>query len=101
MAEHHDQDEGYQGPATLAVGGAEVDVEVTLRGQFQPIDGRYRWYGRLALNDELNAIAQGKKVSAVLRTPSGEAAGEVSDPDTWGRYRIMGAGPPPFPIATP
>lgn len=99
MAEHHDQDEGYQGPATLAIGETEVDVEVTLRGQFQPIDGRYRWYGRLAVSDELHAIAGGTKVSAVLRTPQGEAAGEVYDPDTWGRYRILGAGAPPF--ATP
>ena len=41
--------EGYTGPATLVVGGAEFAVEVDLRGHFQPIDGYYHWYGRIAV----------------------------------------------------
>ncbi|MQA25939.1 MAG: DUF4873 domain-containing protein [Micromonosporaceae bacterium] len=91
----HDQ-EGYQGAATLRVGEAELDVEVTLRGQFQPIDGLYHWYGRVRAVDRLDAIAGGRKTAVRLRTREGEATGELSDPDPWGRYRIMGTSRPPF-----
>jgi hypothetical protein len=36
----------------------------------------------------------------VLRTPQGEATGEVSDPDPWRRYRITGVSTPPFAVPT-
>ncbi len=39
--------DGYEGTAVLEVGGARFDVQVRLRGHFQPIDGRYHWYGRI------------------------------------------------------
>jgi hypothetical protein len=89
-----DEEEGYAGPATLIVGGAELAVEVVLRGQFEPIDGHYHWYGRIGARDGLSVGA------AVLRTTLGEAEGQLSDPDPWGRYRITGTGRPPFPVAT-
>jgi len=46
----HDED-GYGGPATLVVDGVSLPVTVELRGYFQPIDGFYRWYGRVAVNE--------------------------------------------------
>ncbi|TDP93870.1 DUF4873 domain-containing protein [Labedaea rhizosphaerae] len=101
MTGHENQDDdGYAGPATLVVGERELTVEVDLRGHFQPIDGRYRWYGRLAGNDELTAIAGGRKTEATIRTPQGSADGELSDPDPWGRYRITGSSTPPFAVPT-
>ena len=63
----HDEDD-YRGPATLVADDREIPVEVVLRGHFQPIDGRFHWYGRLS----------------------------ASDP--WGRYRITGTGKPPFAV---
>jgi uncharacterized protein DUF4873 len=93
-------DGGYTGPATLLVADREVRVDVDLRGHFQPIDGRYHWYGRLAANAELDDIVAGRKRTAVLRTGDGEATGEVSDPDPWRRYRITGVSTPPFRIET-
>jgi len=94
-------DPGYTGPATLLVGvdGTEVtvEVEVDLRGSFQPIDGRFRWYGRVAADPELTGLVQGNRASATLRTPSGERPCELSEPDMWDRYRITGQGRPPFP----
>ena len=95
----HDED-GYAGTATLVVGDRELAVEVDLRGHFQPIDGRYHWYGRLAGNTDLTAIAGGRKTKATIRTPEGSADGELSDPDPWGRYRIMGSSTPPFAVPT-
>jgi Domain of unknown function (DUF4873) len=101
-AEH---DDGYTGPATLVLDDAEVSVTevpitVTLRGHFQPIDGYYHWYGRIAENAELNELVGGKRTAAVLRTPHGVADGRLSDPDPWQRYRITGRGTPPFPVGS-
>ncbi|CAM4093549.1 DUF4873 domain-containing protein [Kibdelosporangium persicum] len=94
MSDH--DEEGYTGPATLLVQDRELAVEVELRGYFQPIDGYYRWYGRIKANTELSALAGGKKTAVKVRTPQGEAAAELSDPDPWNRYRIMGTSRPPF-----
>jgi hypothetical protein len=91
-------DEGYRGPATLVVEGAEFAVRVDLRGHFQPIDGRYRWYGRVEAHEELTAALGGKKRPAEVRTRHGSATGELSDPDPWQRYRVMGTSRPPFPV---
>lgn len=98
MTTQHDHcDEGYDGPAELAVGDAgRLAVSVTLRGVFQPIDGRYHWYGRAQQSDELDDAA-GRGATAHLRTPHGSAEGRLSDRDPWGRYRVAGVGRPPFP----
>ncbi|RNM13680.1 DUF4873 domain-containing protein [Nocardioides pocheonensis] len=82
-------------PATsLETTGVAVTVDVTLRGHFEPIDGRYHWYGRLAADEALGRWQPGTTV--VLTTPHGSAAGRLSDLDPWGRYRISGTGRPPF-----
>ncbi|SDZ38827.1 protein of unknown function [Amycolatopsis xylanica] len=95
----HDED-GYSGAAVLVLDGAEYAVEVELRGHFQPIDGFYRWYGRIKADDRIAEIAGGKKKPAEIRIPEGSAFGEISDPDPWGRYRIMGTSTPPFHVPT-
>ncbi|MDQ6522099.1 DUF4873 domain-containing protein [Nocardioides sp. LHD-245] len=84
----------YDGPATLLVGGAEQPVDVTLRGAFQPLDGHFHWYGRIAASPALDAVRSGSPVT--LRTDHGEADGKVADVDTWGRLRVSGTGLPPF-----
>ena len=38
----------YAGPATIAAEDVRIEVEADLRGRFEPIDGRFHWYGRLA-----------------------------------------------------
>ena len=42
----------------------------------------------------LDPSASGATVT--LQTPYGEAAGRLSDVDTWGRFRVSGTGKPPF-----
>ena len=44
----HEPQEAYDGPATLVVDGTEHPIGVTLRGAFQPLDGHFHWYGRIA-----------------------------------------------------
>jgi hypothetical protein len=93
----------YVGPALVVsrLAGArtstteEVAVEVTLRGQFEPIDGRFHWYGRIAPNARLDETTR-PGTTVTVRTPHGSAAGRLSDVDPWGRFRISGTGRPPF-----
>jgi hypothetical protein len=98
-AHDHDED-GYTGPATLEVDGAEYDVHVTLLGHFEPLDGRFHWYGRVAVHAELHAALDGRKRPTRITTPVGAADGELSDVDPWGRYRIAGVSTPPFAVGS-
>ncbi|MBO0787307.1 MAG: DUF4873 domain-containing protein, partial [Actinobacteria bacterium] len=95
-ATHPASDDGYEGPATLTIGGSQLPVRVGLRGHFQPIDGRYHWYGRIAPDDAVAAAAGGGGKAAELSTPEGTAPCQVSDPDTWHRYRVTGVSTPPY-----
>lgn len=93
-----DDEDGYRGEAALVVDGVELTVTVTLRGNFEPVDGRYHWYGRIQPHADLTATVGVRKATGELRTPFGVAEGVLSDPDTWGRYRISGTSRPPFSV---
>jgi NAD(P)-dependent dehydrogenase (short-subunit alcohol dehydrogenase family) len=89
--------DGFSGPAQLRLGTSDLDVQANLRGQFDPIDGRYHWHGRLERHDGLTAAMAGQgRAAGVLTTPEGAAECEVSDPDPWQRYRVSGISTPPF-----
>jgi hypothetical protein len=95
MARPADAD-GYRGPAILRVGAAAFEVKADLRGKFEPIDGRYHWYGRLASSDVLASALPPGRVQGTLSTAGGTAPCEVGDPDPWLRYRVNGISRPPF-----
>ena len=95
----------YDGSAVVATGStagegetatdSTIEVEVHLRGHFEPLDGRFHWYGRIASSEPLaDLVRSGETV--VLTTPHGSAEGRLSDLDPWGRFRIAGTGRPPF-----
>ncbi len=86
---HHVPGEEYDGPARID----DVELDVRLRGHFQPIDGRFHWWGRLGRDADL-PHASGATVTLVL--PTGQAEGRLTDLDPWGRFRISGTGRPPF-----
>ena len=96
MDEHALPAEEYDGPAALSATDAEeVQVHVTLRGHFEPLDGRFHWYGRVAADDEVAArYPSGSTV--LVTTPHGRAEGRLSDLDPWGRFRLSGTGRPPY-----
>jgi hypothetical protein len=91
-------DDGYEGPATLVLDGRSFEITVRLGGRFQPLDGRYRWYGRVAADGELTAVVGDRTAQALLRTPEGTAEGRLGEADLWNRYRIEGTGLPPFRV---
>ncbi len=100
MTTPHPEDDGYAGPARLTVGGDQFQVEVELRGHFEPIDGQYHWYGRIASNEQLTARLAGTKATGNLATDHGTSQCVLSDPDLLHRYRITGRSTPPFPVET-
>ena len=88
--------DGYEGTAVVEVGGSRFDVQVRLWGHFQPIDGRYHWYGRISAHEGLDGALASGKASGVLTTPEGSAPCELSEPDPSRRYRVTGISTPPF-----
>lgn len=84
----------YAGPATVVADGHSVTVPARLTGRFEPIDGRFHWYGRLPASPDLDAIGAGARVE--VTTERGSATGRLSDPDPWGRLRVSGTGRPPY-----
>lgn len=100
MSEHEHQ-ALYVGTALLAPEAAEaaaeqgVEVAVSLRGAFSPLDGLFHWYGRLEAGADLGG-GDGGGARVRLTTPHGSATGRLSDRDPWGRWRVGGTGTPPF-----
>ena len=93
---NHGHGDGYAGPATLVTGRERFAVQVRLAGHFQPIDGRYHWYGRIEPHDGLHGLLRSGRAGGVLTTPERSAPCELSDPDPWQRYRVAGVSTPPF-----
>jgi hypothetical protein len=91
-------DDGYIGPAELINGDDLVAATVTLRGHFDPISGKYSWYGRVAASPEITALVEGGARRVRLRTPHAEVETMLSDVDPWGRPRVEGFGPAPFEV---
>src|SRR5262249_57054782 len=81
------------------IGRSRFDVRVRLRGHFQPIDGRYHWYGRVSAHEGLDAVLASGKAAGVLTTAEGSASCELSEPDPSRRYRVTGMSTPPFRTA--
>ena len=93
-------DDGYQGAGWVVTGERTIPVELYLSGRFEPIDGRYRWAGRIAPNDQVTALLSADR-SVTIRTADGEAAGNLTEPDPWGGCRVAGLGAPPFALPEP
>lgn len=91
-------DDGYDGPAHLVDGDAVIPVTVKLRGHFDPISGKYSWYGRVAASAEVAALVHGGSRKVRLRTPHAEVETALSDVDPWGRPRVQGFGDTPFEV---
>ncbi|MGV9612631.1 DUF4873 domain-containing protein [Nocardia xishanensis] len=91
----------YLGAATILAQGREIQVQVELRGYREPIDGIYRWFGRIRPNDDLAAaLGDEPRTKVTIRTEHGAREGYVGDPDPWRRFRITGKSSPPFPVPT-
>jgi hypothetical protein len=93
-------EDGYEGPAELLAGQQSVAVTVKLAGHFDPISGKYGWYGRVAAGEAVQGLLRAGVREVVLRTPHGDVATALTDVDPWGRPRVAGFGPAPFEVAS-
>jgi uncharacterized protein DUF4873 len=93
-------EDGYTGPAELVDGARVVQAVVVLRGHFDPVSGKYRWYGRVAASPDVSALLEAGGRGIRLRTPHGEVETSLSDVDPWGRPRVEGFGAAPFEVLT-
>jgi hypothetical protein len=97
-------DDGYSGAAVLTVDGREIPVQVLLDAKHEPVDGRLHWFGRLSFDradPELEQALAAVTGTVELRTGEHRAQARIGDVDPWGRYRVTGIGPPPFPLDEP
>jgi uncharacterized protein DUF4873 len=91
-------EDGYDGPGELLADDQVVAVTVALRGHFDPISGKYRWYGRVAAGPQVAALAASGARKVRLRTPHAEVETALTDVDPWGRPRVEGFGAAPFEV---
>lgn len=99
---HDHLDEQYRGAAGLVAEGRTLPVRVHLSGHFEPIDGTYRWAGRILPDDEVATLFTSGVREVAVRGPDGrEARGLLVERDPWGGCRVAGTGRPPFPVPDP
>jgi hypothetical protein len=102
VADQHDHDDGYTGPAVLSVDGREIPVHVQLDARHEPQDGRLHWFGRMRLQDADAATAlTAPDAALVLGVAGHRSPARVGDVDMWGRYRVTGVGTLPYPQEEP
>ena len=88
--------DAYRGPATLVAGEVRLAVRVALGGQFDPLAGEYRWFGRVDGPGEVAALLRSGQREVTLAIGERTATGTLREVDAWGGCRITGAGAPPF-----
>ena len=98
MNEQLPDEDGYEGLAEILDADTRIEVEVKLRGHFDPISGSYAWYGRVAASPAVAALVESGARTVVLRTPFASVPTALSDVDPWGRPRVEGFGPAPFEV---
>lgn len=96
------EDEYYEGPATLTADGVAYPVRIHLGGNIQPIDGHYRWYGRVTRDDAITGLHGAGVRDVTIRVPGGaDTAGRLAELDPLGNARVTGTGRPPHPMDDP
>ena len=87
-------DEVYDGPATINIGGDDHDARVRLTGHIDPIDGRYHWQGTVF--ESLPANSRQQPVS--LTVGDRIAPARITERTPWGSYSVAGVGAPPLTL---
>lgn len=88
----HEEPEGYDGEAALAVEGEPArTVRVVLGARFDPLAGSVVWSGRIP-------VAVPPRTRLELTTPHGSARAVAVESDPWGNTRVTGIDRPPFPV---
>ncbi|MCV7074840.1 DUF4873 domain-containing protein [Mycobacterium szulgai] len=85
---------GYDGTATLDLGGVRHAVRVRLTGHLDPIDGNYHWQGTVFVRLPLESLKHGR--AATLTVGEHSAPARIIEETPWGTHSVAGVGTPPY-----
>jgi Domain of unknown function (DUF4873) len=85
-----DDEETYDGVATLTIAGAPHSVRVRLKGHLDPIDGHYHWQGTVVSAIPDDALKQTR--AATLTVGDHSAPARIVEQTPWGTHSIAGVG---------
>lgn len=92
----------YDGKALLSLGDDAVTAFVVLTGHWEPLDGKYHWYGRVTGTVSVRAMKERAPRGAVEITVVGHepVPARLTEIDPHGNVRVEGTGMPPFELET-
>lgn len=94
-----EDDQTYDGAATLTLAGARFRVRVRLTGHLDPIDGNYHWQGTVF--DSLPETSLTHARAATLTIGGRSAPARITEQTPWGTHSVAGVGPPPYARSGP
>ncbi|MCC8926598.1 DUF4873 domain-containing protein [Rhodococcus sp. I2R] len=91
----------YRGRAVVTIHGRDIEVDVELKGRREPIDGVFRWFGRISENTALiEMVGDAPRIRVRIRTLHSARDAWLGDLDPWNRLRVTGKSTPPFEVPT-
>jgi cation diffusion facilitator CzcD-associated flavoprotein CzcO len=96
-----EDDETYDGAATLTIAGTRHPVRVRLTGHLDPIDGHYHWQGTVfsSLPEPLPDDAIKEARAATLTVGDRSAPARIIEQTPWGTHSVAGVGAPPYDLS--
>ncbi|WP_231996011.1 DUF4873 domain-containing protein [Mycobacterium sp. 852002-51163_SCH5372311] len=91
-----DDEQTYDGDATLTIADAAHPVRVRLRGHLDPIDGRYHWQGTVFSSIPENTLKRARATTITVGERSVPA--RIVEQTPWGTHSIAGVGAPPYEL---
>jgi cation diffusion facilitator CzcD-associated flavoprotein CzcO len=96
-----EDDDTYDGAATLEIAGTKHPVRVRLAGHMDPIDGHYHWQGTVFSSPSLplpdDALKQARTVTLTVGERSAPA--RIIEQTPWGTHSVTGVGAPPYALS--
>lgn len=87
-------DDTYDGAATLEIAGTRHPVQVRLHGHVDPIDGNYHWQGTVF--DRLPHDLLQRTREATVTVGQHSAPARIVEQTPWGGHSVAGVGAPPY-----
>lgn len=89
-----EDDQTYDGAATLTIAGTDHQVRVRLTGHLDPIDGHYHWQGTVFESLPEETLTQAR--AATLTVGERSAPARIIEQTPWGTHSVAGVGAPPY-----
>jgi hypothetical protein len=91
-----DDDDVYEGPATVGLPDGDDDVRARLSGHLAAIDGRYHWRGTVTAALPTDVLKGARTVT--VSTPGHSAQAKIVEQTPWGGYTVTGVDAPPYAL---